>query len=240
MCSRAFGRLFGGCPSCRGQRKPEGERQPAACLDHHYGQEREKVVQARRLDSETHGGQIASESVRVTVRLPYGSSVQGGVRTVHLVLQFGATVRTPQLGQQPRRLRANSLPAVAVHTYPALRLGGLHQRPQLGDGPCRLDLRQLGCSGIVGGLCALAGVGRRLLRARGVVSTPGRTTEYGGTLASPSTAYIYNWNMLPVGQQLWLKELESYVKFPPLQSPESYNLTQVMQQVKEMDKNMSK
>ena len=32
----------------------------------------------------------------------------------------------------------------------------------------------------------------------------------GGTLASPSTAYIYNWNMLPVGQQLWLKELESY------------------------------
>ena len=36
----------------------------------------------------------------------------------------------------------------------------------------------------------------------------------GGTLASPSTAYIYNWNMLPVGQQLWLKELETYVKFP--------------------------
>ena len=33
----------------------------------------------------------------------------------------------------------------------------------------------------------------------------------GGTLASPSTAYIYNWNMLPVGQQLWLKELESYM-----------------------------
>ena len=30
----------------------------------------------------------------------------------------------------------------------------------------------------------------------------------GGALASPSTAYIYNWNMLPVGQQLWLKELE--------------------------------
>ena len=30
----------------------------------------------------------------------------------------------------------------------------------------------------------------------------------GGTLAAPSTAYIYNWNMLPVGQQLWLKELD--------------------------------
>ena len=36
----------------------------------------------------------------------------------------------------------------------------------------------------------------------------------GGALASPSTAYIYNWNMLPVGQQLWLKELESYVDVP--------------------------
>ena len=56
----------------------------------------------------------------------------------------------------------------------------------------------------------------------------------GGTLASPSTAYIYNWNMLPVGQQLWLRELESYVKFPPLQDPESYNLVQVLEQVKKM------
>ncbi len=56
----------------------------------------------------------------------------------------------------------------------------------------------------------------------------------GGTLASPSTAYIYNWNMLPVGQQLWLEELKSYVKFPPLQDPASYNLVQVMEQVKQM------
>jgi arylsulfatase len=56
----------------------------------------------------------------------------------------------------------------------------------------------------------------------------------GGTLASPSTAYIYNWNMLPVGQQLWLQELESYVRFPPLQDPETYNLVQVLQQVKKM------
>ena len=54
----------------------------------------------------------------------------------------------------------------------------------------------------------------------------------GGTLASPSTAYIYNWNMLPVGQQLWLQELESFGEFPPLQAPESYNLVQVMQQVR--------
>jgi arylsulfatase len=56
----------------------------------------------------------------------------------------------------------------------------------------------------------------------------------GGTLASPSTAYIYNWNMLPVGQQLWLQELSSYIAFPPLQDPESYNLVQVLEQVKKM------
>ena len=41
-------------------------------------------------------------------------------------------------------------------------------------------------------------------------------------------------NMLPVGQQLWLKELECYVEFPPLQDPASYNLVQVLEQVKKM------
>jgi arylsulfatase len=56
----------------------------------------------------------------------------------------------------------------------------------------------------------------------------------GGALAGPVTAYQYDWNMLPIGQQLWLKELETYVNFPPLQNPSSYNLEQVMQQVREM------
>jgi arylsulfatase A-like enzyme len=54
----------------------------------------------------------------------------------------------------------------------------------------------------------------------------------GGALAAPATAYIYDWNMLPVGQALWLKELETYQKFPPMQDPASYNLTQVMNQLK--------
>ena len=56
----------------------------------------------------------------------------------------------------------------------------------------------------------------------------------GGAISSPSTAYQYDWNMLPIGQALWLKELESYIPFPPLQNPASYNLEQVMQQVREM------
>jgi arylsulfatase A-like enzyme len=56
----------------------------------------------------------------------------------------------------------------------------------------------------------------------------------GGAIASPSTAYVYDWNLLPIGQQLWLMHLETFVKFPPLQDPASYNLEQVMQQVKNM------
>ena len=33
----------------------------------------------------------------------------------------------------------------------------------------------------------------------------------GGALAGPVTAYIYDWNMLPIGQALWLRELETYI-----------------------------
>jgi arylsulfatase len=38
--------------------------------------------------------------------------------------------------------------------------------------------------------------------------------------------------MLPLGQQLWMEELMSYEKFPPLQAPESYNLSQILEAVK--------
>jgi arylsulfatase len=57
-------------------------------------------------------------------------------------------------------------------------------------------------------------------------------TSIGGALASPSTAYIYDWNMLPLGQLLWLKELETYKKFPPLQAPEAYNLDGIIEEMK--------
>jgi hypothetical protein len=66
-----------------------------------------------------------------------------------------------------------------------------------------------------------------------VGQTQGTMLGMGGALGAPATAYIYDWNMLPIGQQLWLKELESYIAFPPLQSPESYNLTQVMEQIRQ-------
>ena len=44
---------------------------------------------------------------------------------------------------------------------------------------------------------------------------------FGGALAASSTAFLYDWNMLPVGQQLWLKHLLSYKEYPPMQAPET-------------------
>jgi arylsulfatase len=54
----------------------------------------------------------------------------------------------------------------------------------------------------------------------------------GGALAAPSGAYIYDWNLVPIGQLLWLKELESYRTFPSLQIPASYNLDQIIEAMK--------
>ena len=55
----------------------------------------------------------------------------------------------------------------------------------------------------------------------------------GGALAAPSTAYIYDWNLLPIGQLLWMKELLTYKQFPALQTPSSYNLDQIIQEMQE-------
>lgn len=57
----------------------------------------------------------------------------------------------------------------------------------------------------------------------------------GGALAGPLTAYAYDWNLLPIGQQLWLRELETYHDYPPMQDPSSYNLEDVIQQVKNLN-----
>jgi arylsulfatase len=54
----------------------------------------------------------------------------------------------------------------------------------------------------------------------------------GGALGGPVTAFQYDWNMLPIGQQLWEKHLASYEKFPPLQAPETYNLTGILDAMK--------
>ena len=57
--------------------------------------------------------------------------------------------------------------------------------------------------------------------------------DRGGALTGPMTAYVYDWNIIPIGQALWLQELESYGPYPALQSPASYSLAQVLQQVKD-------
>jgi arylsulfatase len=53
-----------------------------------------------------------------------------------------------------------------------------------------------------------------------------------GALGGPVTAYVYDWNMLPIGQQLWEKELLTYGPFPPLQAAATYNLDGILAQVK--------
>jgi arylsulfatase A-like enzyme len=54
----------------------------------------------------------------------------------------------------------------------------------------------------------------------------------GGSLGAPMTAFQYDFNVLPLGQQLWLKWFETLQEFPPLQAPETYNLSQVVDQIK--------
>ena len=53
----------------------------------------------------------------------------------------------------------------------------------------------------------------------------------GGALGGPVTAFLYDWNMLPIGQLLWEKELMSYKTFPPLQAPETYNLDGILKAI---------
>ena len=54
----------------------------------------------------------------------------------------------------------------------------------------------------------------------------------GGALAAPVIAYQYDWNILPLGQRLWVQWFEALKAFPPMQAPESYNLTQVIDMIK--------
>jgi arylsulfatase len=55
----------------------------------------------------------------------------------------------------------------------------------------------------------------------------------GGALGGPATGYTYDWNILPIGQQLWEKELMSYKEFPPMQAASSYNLSEILKKVQE-------
>jgi arylsulfatase len=54
----------------------------------------------------------------------------------------------------------------------------------------------------------------------------------GGAIAAPMTAYQYDWNMLPIGQMIALRHLETFEDYPPMQAPPSYNLSQVMERIK--------
>src|SRR5262249_15379525 len=83
-------------------------------------------------------------------------------------------------------------------------------------------------------MASMTNLKRDPLEEAGVAGEWNKTafTSFAVSLAGPVTGYIYDWNMLPIGQLLWLKELETYKRFPPLQSPESWNLDQVTEQIK--------
>ena len=66
------------------------------------------------------------------------------------------------------------------------------------------------------------------------VSSPGRfwfenQSQRGET--SKASGYTYDWNMLPIGQMIALRHLETFEKYPPMQAAPSYNLAQVMAQI---------
>jgi len=52
------------------------------------------------------------------------------------------------------------------------------------------------------------------------------TTSVDGALDAPS-------NILLIGQELWLKHLETFAAFPPLQDPSSYNLEPVLEKIRD-------
>ena len=54
----------------------------------------------------------------------------------------------------------------------------------------------------------------------------------GGALAAPMTAFTYDFNILPIGQGIAMRHLESFEEFPPIQAPPSFNLQQVMEQIR--------
>ena len=72
------------------------------------------------------------------------------------------------------------------------------------------------------------------------MSTPDENNKsmmgFGGALAAPSTAWQYDWNMLPLGQQMWEQHLASYKTFPPMQAPETYNLDGILKQLQSTGK----
>jgi hypothetical protein len=103
--------------------------------------------------------------------------------------------------------------------------------------PCRSPARRAGSCQLTSFHFTLVQNIKRDPFEQAVGTDPKTIMAFGGALASPSTAYLYDWNILPIGQQLWEKELESYSTYPPLQAPETYNLSGILAEVKKAHAN---
>ena len=54
--------------------------------------------------------------------------------------------------------------------------------------------------------------------------------NFGGGLI-PSTAFAYDFGILPIGQELWYQHLMTFKDYPPLQAPETFNLSMILKEV---------
>jgi arylsulfatase len=57
---------------------------------------------------------------------------------------------------------------------------------------------------------------------------------FGGALTP--VGYIYDLSLFPVGTKLAMEHLKTYIDYPPLQDPSSYNLADVQRQIQEMQR----
>ena len=71
----------------------------------------------------------------------------------------------------------------------------------------------------------------KLRQVVGALSGGKSALSTGGSLGAPMTDFQYDFNILPLGQQLWEMQLMSYKTFPPLQAPETYNLDGILKQM---------
>ena len=58
--------------------------------------------------------------------------------------------------------------------------------------------------------------------------------SFGASLGAPMTGFQYDFNIIPLGQQMALMHLETFREFPPLQLAADYNLDQVEAQIRSM------
>ena len=164
-------------------------------------------------------------------RRPEGRRAEGGDREGRLSRHRQDHARRRRSARLPGRQVRDSPPATPSSTTPART----RRRSATRTGRCTSRWCPTAPAGFITGVVPYHWTQVVNIKRDPFETSIGEQTKtlfgMGGALAGPVTAYVYDWNMLPIGQALWLKELSTYIDFPPMQDPASYNLEQVIQQV---------